>query len=188
MTLNTALLALATLASPAFGAGYGFDLKPDSAKVQWTLGDVLHTVNGTFKLKSGHIDFETDTNKASGQVTVDAASGQSGTAARDQRMHANVLESAKYPEAVFTPTGFDGKLAVPGTASVKVHGTLTLHGAPHEVTMDAQVTTTADRIQAKLTFEIPYVAWAMKDPSNFLLKVSKTVQMTIETSGSLQKR
>jgi hypothetical protein len=50
------------------------------------------------------------------------------------------------------------------------------------------VTATADKIQTKLTFEIPYVAWAMKDPSNFLLKVSKTVQMTIETTGVLQKR
>jgi polyisoprenoid-binding protein YceI len=188
MKLNTVLLAVAVCTLPAFGAGYSFELKPENTRVQWTLGDVLHTVNGTFKLKSGQIDFEPATNKASGRVIVDATSGESGSGGRDKNMHNNVLESKKYPDAVFVPTGFDGTLAVPGTASIKIHGMLTLHGAPHEVTMDAQVTTTADKIQTKLTFEIPYVAWAMKDPSNFLLKVSKTVQMTIETSGVLQKR
>jgi polyisoprenoid-binding protein YceI len=187
MKLRTALLALVTSVWPAFGAGYSFDLKPESTKVQWTLSDVLHTVNGTFKLKRGQIDFDPATNKASGQVVVDVTSGESGSSARDQRMHSNVLESAKYPDAVFTPARFDGTLAVPGTANIKIHGTLTLHGAPHDVTLDAQVTTTGDKIQAKLTFDIPYVAWAMKDPSNFLLKVSKTVQVSIETSEVLQK-
>ena len=187
MKITTALLALAVLTSPASAADYGFELKPENTKVLWTLGDVLHTVNGTFKIKRGKIDFDPDSNKASGQVVVDVTSGESGTEARDKRMHANVLESAKYPEAVFTPASFEGKLAVPGTADIRVHGTFTIHGAAHEVTMNAQVTTTADKIQSKITLEIPYVAWGMKDPSNFLLKVNKTVQMSIETSGGLQK-
>ena len=103
MKLNTTLLALVTFALPAFGANYVFELKPASTKVQWTLGDVLHTVNGTFKLKRGQIEFDPETNKASGQVVVDVSSGESGSSARDQRMHSNVLESAKYPEAVFAP-------------------------------------------------------------------------------------
>jgi len=187
MRITTALLALATLTLPALGASYSLDLKPEATKVQWTLTDPLHTVNGTFKLKRGTIDFDPETNKASGQVVVDVASGNSGSEARDHRMHANVLESAKYPEATFTPASFEGKLAVPGTANIKVHGTFTIHGAAHEVTMDAQVTAAADKIQTKITFDLPYVAWGMKDPSNFLLKVGKTVQMSIETSGAIQK-
>jgi hypothetical protein len=41
---------------------------------------------------------------------------------------------------------------------------------------------------AALTFDVPYVAWGMKDPSNFLLKVSKSVRVSIETAGLIQKR
>jgi len=36
-----------------------------------------------------------------------------------------------------------------------------------------------------MSFNLPYVAWGMKDPGNFLLKVSTSAQMTIETSGPL---
>jgi hypothetical protein len=35
-------------------------------------------------------------------------------------------------------------------------------------------------------FTIPYVQWGMKNPSNFLLRVSDKVQMNIQTVGRLQ--
>ena len=182
------LIAFAALVLPALAADYTLDLRPESTKVQFTLTDPLHTVHGMFNLKRGQIDFNTDTGKASGQVVVDVASGNSGSDARDSRMHANVLESKKYPEAVFTPDRVEGSIAVPGASTVKVHGTFTIHGAPHEMTMDVHTSGNADRMSATMAFEIPYVAWGMKDPSNFILKVSKTVEMTIETSGPLEKR
>jgi polyisoprenoid-binding protein YceI len=125
--------------------------------------------------------FRFDSGKASEQVAVDTTSGNSGSDARDSRMHANVLESKKFPEAVFTPDRVDGALSVPGTSTVKVHGTFTIHGTPHEMTMDMQTSGTVDQVRASTTFDIPCVAWGMKDPSNFLLKVNKTVQMTIGT-------
>jgi polyisoprenoid-binding protein YceI len=188
MRIKNAFLALAVFVLPAFAADYSLDLRPENTKVQWTLGDVLHTVHGTFKLKQGTIDFNTESGKASGEVVVDVASGNSGSDARDSGMHANVLESAKYPEAVFVPFRVEGTLSVPGTSNVKVHGTLTIHGAAHEVTMEVQSTTTAGQIRATMSFEIPYVAWGMKDPSHFILKVNKTVQLSIEAVGPLQKR
>ncbi len=80
------LIALAVLTVPAFGAGYSVELTPENTKIKWTLGDVLHTVNGTFQLQRGKIDFDPETGKASGQVVVDVASGQSGNDARDRRM------------------------------------------------------------------------------------------------------
>ena len=188
MNLKNLLLALATFAIPAVAAEYHVDLNPENTKVHWTLGDVLHTVNGTFNLKRGAIDFDPETGKASGQVVVDVASGNSGSQARDHRMHANVLESAKYPEATFTPDRIEGALTVPGTSSVKVHGVFTIHGGSHEVTLATQATTTPDQLHAVLTLDIPYVAWGMKDPSNMLLKVNKTVAMSIEITAPLQKR
>jgi polyisoprenoid-binding protein YceI len=188
MRIGSSLLTFAALVIPALAAEYSLELKPESTKIKWTLGDVLHTVHGTFHLKRGTIDFDTDAGKASGQVIVDVASGDSGSEKRDHRMHANVLESAKYPEAVFTPDRVEGALAVPGTSSVKLHGMFTIHGTAHEMTMDVQTNATADQMNATITFDLPYVAWGMKDPSTFVLKVNKVVQVSIEGGGPLQKR
>jgi polyisoprenoid-binding protein YceI len=188
MRIGTTLITFAVVAIPALAAQYSLELKQENTKIQWTLGDVLHTVNGTFNLKRGRVDFDTESSQASGQVVVDVASGKSGSDARDRKMHANVLESSKFPEAVFNPDRVDGQLAVPGTSTVKLHGTFTIHGVTHDMTMDVQTKGTADRMNATLTFDVPYVAWGMKDPSNFLLKVNKTVRVSIEAGGTLQKR
>ncbi len=101
-------------------------------------------------------------------MVVDVKSGESGSGARDSRMHSNVLESQKYPEAVFTPDRIEGKLAIQGTATVKVHGIFRIHGADHEITANADANAMADRLDVHITFDVPYVAWGVKDPSNFL--------------------
>jgi polyisoprenoid-binding protein YceI len=183
--MKIAVAALFASALHAFAAQYTVDLAPPDTKIEWTLSDVLHTVHGTFRLKSGTITFDTSTGTASGRIVVDVASGESGSDARDKRMHAHVLESRKYPEAVFVPDRIESALRIPGTSDVKLHGTFTIHGAAHEVIMNARTEAGANSIKAALTFDIPYVSWGMKDPSNFLLKVNKTVQMSIETSGAL---
>jgi len=183
------LLSLAILALPAFAANYTLVLNPEGTKIQWTLKDVLHTVHGSFRLTQGRIEFDTATGNASGQVIVSAASGESGDGARDRRMHANVLESVRYPEATFVPSSFEGMLTIPGSSKIRVRGVLTIHGAPHDVVMDVQANSaTSSQLHSVMSVEIPYVAWGMKDPSNFLLKVSKTVSVTIDASGSLQKQ
>ncbi len=51
------LCAVLAVAGPVFGASYAFPLRADNTRVAWTLGDVLHTVHGTFPLKSGNIAF-----------------------------------------------------------------------------------------------------------------------------------
>jgi polyisoprenoid-binding protein YceI len=182
-----AFIAFVAFAVSGFAAEYTLDLRPESTKIQFTITDPLHTVNGRFNLTRGEIGFNSDTGKASGQIIVDVTSGNSGSAARDSRMHANVLESKKYPQAVFVPDRVDGSVAVPGASAVKVHGILTIHGASHEITMDVQTSATEDRTRATMAFDIPYVAWGMKDPSNFLLRVGKSVHITIETTGLLEK-
>ena len=184
MKVFVALLALA-LSAPA--ADYTLNLTPEATKIQFALTDPLHTVHGSFNLKRGEIEFNTDTGKASGQVVVDVTSGNSGSDARDSRMHEHVLESKKYPEAMFIPDHIEGPMAIPGNSAVKVHGLFTIHGASHEIIMDVQTSVTGDRMRATMAFEIPYVAWGMKDPSNFLLRVGKSVHIAIEASGLLQK-
>jgi polyisoprenoid-binding protein YceI len=78
-----------------------FNIDPSRSAIQFSLGAILHTVHGTFRLKSGTIHFDAGSGKASGQITVDVQSGNTGEGTRDRQMHANVLESDRFPDAVF---------------------------------------------------------------------------------------
>ena len=158
------------------------DLDPAKTDVQFTLHDVLHTVHGTFKLKKGSVRFDPDSGKASGEIIVDVTSGASGSDARDSRMHKEILESQRYPEATFTPDRVDGKLASQGSSQLDLHGVFKIHGADHELTLHFQVDRVGGQFTASTHFSVPYVQWGMKNPSNFLLKVDKTVEMDIKTT------
>lgn len=184
--MRTSLLALAVLSINAYAADYTVRLTPEQTKISWTLGAALHTVHGTFRLKRGEVTFDPDSGKASGEVVIDLTSGESGNEGRDRDMHNKVLETGKYPEAVFRPDRIEGKPLLPGSSSVKIHGTFDIHGATHELTIDVQAKTTPEEVVADVTFSIPYVSWGMKDPSNFLLKVSKSVQVAIHTAAPLR--
>ena len=171
----------------AAAADLRVELAPESTKINWTLGDVLHTVHGTFQLKCGDIRFDTDTGKASGAVVVDAASGESGNGSRDSRMHKNVLESAKYSEMSFAPDRVEGNLNLSGKSSVKLHGTMKIRGVAHEITAPPEVSIQDGRINADIKLDVPYVAWGIKDPSTFLLKVSKSVAVEMQATGRISE-
>lgn len=176
------LLKLLFFSQAATAADYHLELAPDNTKINWTLGDVLHTVHGTFKLKRGDIHFDPESGKASGEVVVDATSGESGNSARDSRMHKNVLESAKYPEVSFAPDRMEGKIEATGKSNVKLHGIFRIHGAAHELTVPVEVTVKENQFAANIKFDVPYVAWGMKDPSTFILKCGKTVAIELRTA------
>jgi len=163
-------------------------LKLDPAKttVKWTLSDVLHTVEGTFTLKSGAITFDAQTGEASGQIIVDAASGNSGNGTRDSKMKKEVLESAKYPEIVFTPRHVSGFVADKESETVQVAGEFTIHGSTHPLTLTLPITAKGSHIEAQTKFDVPYEQWGMKNPSTLFLKVSNTVQISITAVGDIQ--
>jgi polyisoprenoid-binding protein YceI len=178
--------ALFALISPLAAQQTELKLDPAKTRIDWTLGATLHEVEGTFRLKSGDIVFDPKTGEASGQLIVDATSGDSGNKKRDADMNKNVLESAKYPQIVFSPkhvTGF-----VPGQASstVQLAGTFTIHGASHEFTLTVAITANNKSVEAHTKFSIPFVAWGMKDPSVMFLRVDKVVQLSITSVGELQ--
>ena len=182
--MKLALLAF-ILILPAGAADYHLQLTAETTTVNWTLVDVIHTVHGTFKLKRGDIHFDPDSGKASGEVVVDAPSGNSGSEARDSRMHKNVLESARYPEVAFYPDRVVGKVELTGTSSVKLHGMFKIHGAAHEMIVPVEVTTRDNQLSANIKFDVPFVAWGMKDPSTLFLKVNKSVQIEMLATGKV---
>src|SRR5258708_2352603 len=123
----------------ATAADYHLELTSETTKIVWTLPDPLHKVEGTFKLKRGDLHFDPESGTASGEVVVDATSGQSGSEGRDSKMHKSVLESQKYPEITFAPDHVEGKVAMEGTSNVKLHGVFRIHGGAHEITVPVQV-------------------------------------------------
>lgn len=161
-------------------------LDPAATKVNWVLGDVLHTVRGTFKLKRGDLWFDSTSGKAGGQLVVDAASGDSGSSARDSRMHKNILESGKFPEITFVPDRIEGPLNPKADSDVRLHGMFTIHGGTHEVTMKVHSHFDGSRVTATAAFAVPYVAWGMKNPSTFILRVNDTVEISIDAVGRVQ--
>lgn len=186
MLVGAFFITAAATAGTAPEVTVAFD--PARTAVDFTLGDVLHTVHGSFKLKSGTINFDPATGKANGSFVVDATSGDSGSGARDRRMHKNILESDRYPDIVFTPDRVEGKVEPGGSSQVQVHGLFRIHGADHEMTLPVQVKTEAAQVTATTTFPVPYVKWGMKNPSTFLLKVNETVEITIHAAGRVSTR
>jgi polyisoprenoid-binding protein YceI len=181
------LLAASTLA-PAASLNHPatvLDMDATRTKVGFTLADVLHTVHGNFKLKSGSIQFDPETGAAGGSLVVDAASGASGSEGRDRRMRKNILETDKYPEIVFTPDHFEGRLAPAGDSVIALHGMFTIHGGSHELVLQTTVHREGDRLTAAARFVVPYVAWGMKNPSTLFLRVSDKVDIDLEVAGRI---
>ncbi len=155
-----------------------------STSINFTLGDILHTVHGSFRLKSGQVRYDSATATVHGSLLADATSGQSGNHIRDRRMHREILESARYPEIAFRPDRVEGKVASIGTSNLQVHGTFSIHGADHELTLPVRVQTFADHWIADTHFTVPYVKWGVKNPSTFLLRVSESVEIDVHATGA----
>ena len=158
-----------------------FAIDPAQTKVEFALGSLLHTVHGDFHLKRGTLTFDPQTGKASGEIVVDAASGESGSPARDKRMHAAILEIAKYPEITFRPDRVDGKVASEGKSQVQLHGVFAIHGVEHEILLPVTVDAGGGQYNVIGIFEVPYVKWGMKNPSTLLLRVNDKVEIAIHT-------
>jgi len=181
------LLALLTLAIlPAEAQQSNLQLDPARTSVNFTLGDVLHTVRGTFQLKRGAIQLDSSAGKLTGEIVVDAKSGASGNGSRDRKMHREVLESEKYPEISFRPDRFEGQIAAAGKSSVRVHGMFGIHGVEREITVPAEVEMSADHWTATVRFTVPYEKWGMKNPSTLFLRVNDSVEIDLAAAGALQ--
>ena len=161
-------------------------IDPAQTKIEYSLSGTMHTVHGKFALKSSALRFEPSTGKIGGAIVVDATSGDSGNSGRDARMHREILESAKFPEIVFTPMQMTGAVAAEGSSKVEVTGRFRLHGQDHDVTLPIEVTADGKNLQIATHIDIPYVQWGLKNPSNFFLRVSDKVVIDIQATGRMQ--
>lgn len=177
------LLLLAPLSATAQQIQVTLD--PAQTTIEWTLVTTLHTVHGTFKMKSGMVGFDPKSGTASGLIIVDATSGDSENHARDNKMHKEVLDSQRYPEITFIPQRVIGSVPQTGTSTIQVQGLFHIHGSNHDLTLSIPVQINGNGVKASTTLAVPYQEWGMKDPGNFLLHVDKKVTVNIATAGRL---
>jgi hypothetical protein len=187
----TLIVFSAQLACPqnhAQNRGLKVVLDPAQTEIHWTLGGALHTTHGTFKLKTGELFFNPATGVSEGEILVDATTGESGNATRDKRMHDEVLESNRYPAIFFHPSQIKGAFeAGDATQDLVGVGTFNIHGEDHPLQLPLKVKVTAGVVTATTQFTVPYVDWGMKNPSKFMLKVSKEVEIEVNAKGTIKE-
>ena len=134
-------------------------------------------------MQSGTVDFDLAASKISGSIVVAAGSGNSGDPSRDKKMNSDVLDVAHYSEVTFAPKSYQGTIAASGDSTIQVTGIFTLHGTPHDITVPMQIHMDGSSLTAKTHFVVPYVQWGLKDPSVFILKVAKEVDIDLTLAG-----
>jgi polyisoprenoid-binding protein YceI len=184
-TIIAGFLVTCALLGSASAQDLVLQCDPAKTAVDITLGDVLHTVKGSFALKQGEIRFDPASGKIGGEIVFDATSGNTGNDRRDHKMHKDVLESARFPEIGFRPDRVEGPVSTTGTSAVQVHGTFRIHGGEHEITVPAEVNLSADHWTVTTHFPVPYVKWGLKNPSVLFLRVGDTVEVAVHAAGGV---
>jgi polyisoprenoid-binding protein YceI len=180
------LLALPLLvAASAMAQHQTFTASPDASDVQFTLGGSDHGTHGTFHVKDGMIEFDRTSSSISGTIDVAAGSGNSGNQSRDKKMTNEVLDATHFADVSFLPHSYQGTITPTGDSTIQVSGTFTLHGTPHEITVPVQIHMDDGNCTVKTHFTVPYVKWGLKDPSVFILKVAKEVDIDLTLVGHL---
>ena len=179
------VLLLTILSQGLYAQQLTYELDPGKTKIEFTVSATMHTVHGSFQLKSGSIQFNPVTGEAGGLVVVDVKSGETGNNGRDRKMHREVLQSERYPEASFKPTRISSGVDLKQSPTLQVEGLLTLHGADHPVTFTVPVHQSGDEVSTTMQFIVPYAQWGLKNPSTFILHVGDTASMEISTFGHL---
>jgi hypothetical protein len=68
---------------------------------------------------------------------------------------------------------------------VTLHGEREILGQSHEIGIPSHIEIDGGHFTASFEFEIPYVDWGLEDPSTFVLRVAKVVQVTVTARGTV---
>ena len=181
------MLALALALYPIDAAAESFVLtfSPDKTSLTFTVAATGHVIEGFLVLDSGEIHFDPETGVASGQVLIDLRRAVTGNRLRDREMHTSVLETEQYPVATFRPNRITGAFVPSGPSELVLAGVLNIHGAEHSMTLPVRVKAAGETVSVETMFEVPYVAWGLRNPSFLFLRVAPIVAVSLRTEASL---
>ena len=163
------------------------ELKPATTRIEFELGATLHTVRGRFELDRAELALDLETGALTGRVVVDARSGDTGNGTRDANMHEQVLESERHPEIVLLPERIVISEREEDRLAGELVGAIEIHGGRQGLRFPLEaVRTGPGRGRVSGAFDVPYVAWGMRDLSNFVLRVDDTLRVTFTAEGALR--
>lgn len=201
--MKKVFLALTILSSFAFNTKaqtFKTDFKEQRNTATFTTEAPLEDIVGTTR----KIEAEVSINPANvaqnpkATVKVDLTSLNSGIDLRDEHMKSDkFLNTAKFPQAVFSLTGISGATTLSDGVKTKVTltGNITLHGVTKPLTVPAtltyfkQSTNTASKgagnlLKASANFNIQMTDFGIEVPSMLVMKVSNDVKIAIDFVAS----
>jgi polyisoprenoid-binding protein YceI len=122
---------------PALGQAATWQIDPDHSSFQFKVRHLMvSNVKGGFTNVKGAVTMDDkDISNLNVELTIDAASVNTGHAQRDEHLRASdFFDVAKYPTIIFVSK----KVMKDGPDRLKVTGDLTIHGVTREVTVNVE--------------------------------------------------
>lgn len=162
-----------------------FELDPVESVIELSFAATLHTVEGRLAARQGTIEVDLATGEARGWILLDATTAMTNNRRRDRKMHEKILESLHFPDIVYSINRVSGGLRPVGRSELQLHGTLEFHGVKRPFSVIAVAISDGKRLTATGSVDVPYLDWGLRDPSFFVLRVSKEVTVRLNIVGSL---
>lgn len=141
------------------GARYAFD--PQTSKIAWKGSKVTRTHDGGFRAFSGEVGLvDDDPTKSSVHVEIQADS----IFADDPKLTEHLKSPDFFDVNQFPTASFHSTSIAKAGEGYEVTGDLTMHGVTKTVTFPAQITTTADGVNARAEFAINRKDWGIVYP------------------------
>jgi len=131
------LIAMFTLSIPVFGDAATWQIDPDHSSFQFKVRHLMvSNVKGDFTKVKGAVTMDDkDVSNLIVELTIDAASIDTGHAKRDEHLRAaDFFDVAKYPTITFVSK----RVVKAGPDRLKVIGDLLMHGVTKEITVDVE--------------------------------------------------
>ena len=168
-------LALLFVGATAAAQMKTVESEKDHSSITYQLTHPLHHIEATSK--DGWFRIEADPGKKeikSVSAQVDVMTFDSGNSNRDS--HAmEVIESIKYPDAVFL-----GTAVTQNGDSIKVAGKLTFHGVTNDIVMAGVTKWSGDKLEVKGGFEVSLEAYKIARPSLLMIPVEDALRFSMD--------
>lgn len=185
LKVTSVAIALLALVPPSAASDFAVEIDPERTSIGFHLEATLHSVHGHANLVSGRLRLDNTIGTAVGEVVIEATSATTANTKRDKKMHTQVLRTADHPRIIFRASHLEGELAVSGASDVILHGEIEILGEPRAFELPLHVEIADGGFTANGGFDIPYVEWGLKDPSTFVLRVAKVVEVSVEAAGDV---